>query len=87
MVLLIISWVWMFITSMINDSTMQIVRSQQAQVRELTDKTVTIEMQILDLQSRNKALNDRIEAFNTLRQRDHEYLQNQINRGPVKAIR
>ena len=87
MVLLIISWVWMLITSIITDSSMETVRSQQVTVRELTNKMVTLEMQVQDLQSRNKALNERIEAFNTLRQRDVEYLQSQINRGPIKAIR
>ena len=87
MVLLIISWVWMLITSIITDSSMESVRSQQVTVREITNKVVTLEMQIMDLQSRNKALNERIESFNTLRQRDVEYLQSQINRGPIKAIR
>lgn len=87
MVMLIISWVWMMIAGIINDSAMDSVRSQQMTVRELTNKTITLEMQVMDLQSRNKALNERIEAFNTLRQRDVEYLQSQINRGPIKAIR
>jgi FtsZ-binding cell division protein ZapB len=87
MVILIISWVWMMIAGIINDSAMDSVRNQQMTVRELTNKMVTLEMQVMDLQSRNKALNERIEAFNTLRQRDVEYLQSQINRGPIKAIR
>ena len=87
MLLLIISWVWMLITSIINDSAMESIRSQHMTVRELTNKVVTLEMQVLDLQSRNKSLNERIDAFNTIRLRDYEYLQSQINRGPVKAIR
>lgn len=87
MVILIISWVWMMIAGIINDSAMDSVRNQQMTVRELTNKVITLEMQVQDLQSRNKALNERIEAFNTLRQRDVEYLQSQINRGPIKAIR
>lgn len=87
MVILIISWVWMMIAGIINDSAMESVRGQQMQVRELTNKIITLEMQVQDLQSRNKALNERVEAFNTLRQRDVEYLQSQINRGPIKAIR
>ena len=87
MVILIISWVWMMIAGIINDSAMDSVRNQQMTVRELTNKIITLEMQVQDLQSRNKALNERIEAFNTLRQRDVEYLQSQINRGPIKAIR
>lgn len=87
MVLLIMSWVWMLITGIINDSSMEIVRGQQVTVRELTNKVITLEMQVMDLQSRNKALNERIETFNTLRQRDAEFLQGQINRGPIKAIR
>lgn len=87
MVLLIISWVWMMIANIINDSSMESVRSQQMQMREITNKVITLEMQVLDLQSRNKALNERIESFNTLRLRDYEYLQNQIVRGPVKTIR
>ncbi len=87
MVVLIISWVWMLINSIITDSSMESVRSQQVTVRELTNKMVTLEMQVMDLQSRSKALNERIESFNTLRQRDVEYLQSQINRGPIKAIR
>ncbi len=87
MVILIISWVWMMIAGIINDSAMDSVRNQQMTVRELTNKVITLEMQVQDLQSRNKALNERLEAFNTLRQRDVEYLQSQINRGPIKAIR
>ena len=87
MLLLIISWVWMLIAGIINDSAMESVRSQQMTVRELTDKVITLNMQVQDLQSRNKALNERIDAFNTIRLRDYEYLQSQINRGPVKAIR
>ena len=87
MVVLIISWVWMIINSIITDSSMESVRSQQVTVREITNKVITLEMQVMDLQSRNKALNERIESFNTLRQRDVEYLQSQINRGPIKTIR
>jgi uncharacterized protein YlxW (UPF0749 family) len=87
MVLLIMSWVWMLITGIITDSSMDSIRSQQVQVRELTDKMITLNMQVQDLQSRNKALNERIDAFNTIRLRDYDYLQSQINRGPVKTIR
>jgi uncharacterized protein YlxW (UPF0749 family) len=87
MLLLIISWVWMLIAGIINDSAMESVRSQQMTVRDLTDKVITLNMQVQDLQSRNKALNERIDAFNTIRLRDYEYLQSQINRGPVKVIR
>jgi predicted PurR-regulated permease PerM len=87
MVLLIISWVWMLITSIISDSSMETVRSQQVAMRELTNKVVTLEMQVMDLQSRDKALNERIESFNVIRQRDVEYLQSQIVRGPIKTIR
>ncbi len=83
--LLIASWVWMLIVSTINNSTIETVRAQQLVVREITNKVITLEMQVLDLQSRNKSLNDRIEAFNNLRQRDHEYLQSQINRGGAAA--
>jgi hypothetical protein len=86
-VLLSVSWAWMLITSMINDSTMQIVRNQSIEVREVTNKVITLEMQVLDLQSRNKSLSERIESFNNLRQRDNEFLQNQINRVPVKTSR
>lgn len=87
LLLLIISWVWMLIAGIINDSAIESVRSQQMTVREITNKVITLEMQVQDLQSRNKALNERIEAFNTLRMRDYEYLQNQIVRGPVRSIR
>jgi uncharacterized protein YlxW (UPF0749 family) len=87
MVLLIMSWVWMLITGVITDSSMDSIRSQQVQVRELTDKVITLNMQVQDLQSRNKALNERIDAFNTIRLRDYDYLQSQINRGSVKTIR
>jgi uncharacterized protein YlxW (UPF0749 family) len=87
MVVLIISWVWMMIAGIINDSAMDSVRGQQLQVRELTNQMVTLNMQVQDLQSRNKALNERIDAFNTIRLRDYDYLQSQINRGPVKTIR
>ena len=87
MVILIISWVWMMIAGIINDSAMESVRGQNMQVRELTNQVITLNMQVQDLQSRNKALTERIDAFNTLRQRDYEYLQSQINRPPVKAIR
>ena len=87
MVLLIMSWVWMLINGIITDSSMDSIRSQQVQVRELTDKVITLNMQVQDLQSRNKALNERIDAFNTIRLRDYDYLQSQINRGPVKTIR
>jgi cell division protein FtsB len=87
MVLLIVSWVWMLITWIVNDSAVESLKSQHSVIRQLTDKVVTLDMQIQDLQSRNKALNDRIEAFNTLRQRDYEYLQSQINRTPIKTIR
>ena len=87
MVVLIISWVWMIINSIITDSSMESVRSQQVTVREITNKVITLEMQVMDLQSRNKALNERVESFNTLRQRDVEYLQSLINRGPIKTIR
>jgi uncharacterized protein YlxW (UPF0749 family) len=86
MVILIISWVWMMIAGIINDSAMESVRGQHMQMRELTNQVITLNMQVQDLQSRNKSLNERIDAFNTLRQRDYEYLQSQINRGPVKAI-
>jgi uncharacterized protein YlxW (UPF0749 family) len=87
MVLLIMSWVWMLINGIITDSSMDSVRSQQVQVREITNQVITLNMQVQDLQSRNKALNERIDAFNTIRLRDYEYLQSQINRASVKAIR
>jgi hypothetical protein len=87
MLLLIISWVWMLIAGIINDSAMDSVRGQQLQVRELTNQIVTLNMQVQDLQSRNKALGERIDTFNTMRLRDYEYLQSQINRGPIKTIR
>jgi sensor domain CHASE-containing protein len=87
MVTLIISWVWMMITGIITDSSMEYIRSQQVQMREITNQVITLNMQVQELQSRNKALAERIDAFNTLRQRDYEYLQSLINRGPVKAIR
>jgi uncharacterized protein YlxW (UPF0749 family) len=87
MVLLIMSWVWMLINGIITDSSMDSVRSQQVQVREITNQVITLNMQVQDLQSRNKALNERIDAFNTIRLRDYDYLQSQINRGLVKAIR
>ena len=87
MVILIISWVWMMIAGIINDSAMESVRGQNMQVRELTNQVITLNMQVQDLQSRNKALSERIDAFNTMRLRDYDYLQSQINRGPVKAIR
>jgi FtsZ-binding cell division protein ZapB len=77
----------MLIAGIINDSAMESVRSQQMTVRELTDKMITLNMQVQDLQSRNKALGERIDAFNTMRLRDYEYLQSQINRAPVKVIR
>ena len=87
MVLLIMSWVWMLINGIITDSSMDSVRYQQVQVREITNQVITLNMQVQDLQSRNKALNERIDAFNTIRLRDYEYLQSQINRASVKAIR
>ena len=87
MVILIISWVWMMIAGIINDSAMESVRGQNMQVRELTNQVITLNMQVQDLQSRNKALNERIDTFNTIRLRDYEYLQSQINRGPIKTIR
>ena len=87
MVVLIMSWVWMLITGIITDSSMDSIRSQQLQVRELTNQVITLNMQVQDLQSRNKALNERIDTFNTVRLRDYEFLQSQINRGPIKTIR
>jgi peptidoglycan hydrolase CwlO-like protein len=87
MVLLIISWVWMIITSIIHDASTDTIRSQGTKLRELTDQTITLNMQIQDLQSRNKALNERIDTLNAVRQRDYDYLQSQINRGPIKTIR
>lgn len=87
MVLLIISWVWMMIAGIISDSSMESIRSQQSEMRELTNQVITLNMQVQDLQSRNKALNERIDAFNTIRLRDYDYLQSQINRGPIKTIR
>ena len=87
MVILIMSWVWMLINGIITDSSIDSVRSQQVQVREITNQVITLNMQVQDLQSRNKALNERIDAFNTIRLRDYEYLQSQINRASVKAIR
>jgi uncharacterized protein YlxW (UPF0749 family) len=87
MVLLIISWVWMMIAGIISDSSMESIRSQQSEMRELTNQVITLNMQVQDLQSRNKALNERIDTFNTIRLRDYEYLQSQINRGPIKTIR
>jgi hypothetical protein len=87
-VLLLASWIWMLIVSTLNNATMETVRSQQFLLREITNKVITLEIQVLDLQSRNKSLYERIESFNTLRQRDNEYLQNQINRNnAVKVIR
>jgi len=87
MVLVIMSWVWILITSIITDSSMESIRSQNVQLRELTNQVITLNIQVQDLQSRNKALNERIDALNTIRLRDYEYLQSQINRGPIKAIR
>ena len=47
MLLLIISWVWMLIAGIINDSAMDSVRGQQLQVRELTNQIVTLNMHCL----------------------------------------
>lgn len=84
---LLVSWVWMIISFIVNDSALDSVRSQQTTLRELNSKMVLLEVQMQDLQSRNKALNEKLDAFNTLRQRDVEYLQSQLTRGPIKNIR
>lgn len=87
LVVLSATWLWLIITSIVHDSAMENIQAQYAVTRKLTDDVVTMQMQIQDLQSRNKALNEKIDALNTLRQRDVEYLQSQINRGPIKVIR
>jgi uncharacterized protein YlxW (UPF0749 family) len=87
LVVLSATWLWLIITSIVHDSAMENIQAQYAVTRKLTDDVVTMQMQMQDLQSRNKALNEKIDALNTLRQRDVEYLQSQINRGPIKVIR
>jgi len=87
LMVLVVSWSWAAINFMVNDSALESVRNHQSSIRELNSKIVMLEVQVQDLQTRHRELGERIEMYNNMRLRDTEYLQSQINRGPVKVIR
>lgn len=89
LIVLVVSWSWAAISFMVNDSALEAVRNHQTSIRDLNSKIVMLEVQVQDLQTRQRDLGERIEMFNNMRLRDIEFLQSQINRaaGPVKTIR
>jgi Tfp pilus assembly protein PilO len=84
---LILSWGYFQFVSMIKDSAFETLAHHRTEIRNLNTQITQMNIQIQDLQSRNKALGERVESYNLQRVRDHEFAMSQINRPPVRAVR
>lgn len=84
---LALSWITFGFKDMIRGDAMDIVRSQQNEIRQLKEATTTLQLYIDDLRLRDRQFSDRLEMINTQRVRDYEFLSGQINRAPIKNIR
>ena len=85
--LLLMSWVYFQFVSIMNDGAFETLNYQRTELRNLNNQIINMSIQLEDLRAKNQILEGRIESFNNMRIRDHEFAMSQINRPPVKTIR
>jgi Tfp pilus assembly protein PilO len=84
---LVLSWGYFQFNTMLNNSAFETLSHHRTEIRNLNTQLTQMNIQIQDLQSRNKALSERVESYNLQRTRDHELVMSQLNRGPIKTVR
>jgi uncharacterized coiled-coil protein SlyX len=84
---LVLSWGYFQFSSMLNNSAFETLSHQRTQIRDLNTQITQINLQLQDLQTRNRALSERVESYNLQRVRDHELVMSQINRSAARTIR
>ena len=87
LVFLFLSWTYFHFTMTVRDSAFETLQLQRNEIRQLSNQLTTMTIQMDDLQSKYKTLNDRVESYNILRVRDHEYAMSQITRQTPRNIR
>lgn len=83
---LVLSWGYFQFNNMLNNSAFETLSHQRTQIRDLNTQITQINLQLQDLQTRNRALSERVESYNLQRVRDHELVMNQLNRNSVRRI-
>ena len=84
---LVLSWGYFQFTTMLNDSAFETLSHQRNEIRNINTQLVNMNIQLQDLQSKNKVLSEKVESYNLQRVRDHELLLGQVNRPTVRTIR
>jgi peptidoglycan hydrolase CwlO-like protein len=84
---LLISWSYFQFASMLNNSAFESLSHHRTELRRLDNQVAVLNSQLQELQNRNRALNERVEAYNAQRTRDIEFLNSQINRPLVRTVR
>jgi uncharacterized coiled-coil protein SlyX len=78
--LLILSWGYFQIVSIMNDSAFETLSHHRNEIRSLNNQLAQINLKLDDAQSKIRVLEGRIDSFNQMRVRDHELVMGQINR-------
>jgi type VI protein secretion system component VasK len=86
---LVLSWGYFQFNTMLNNSAFETLSHHRTQLRDINTQITQLNLQLQDLQNRNRALSERVEAYNMQRVRDHELAMSQINRtaAPVRTVR
>jgi type VI protein secretion system component VasK len=84
---LVLSWGYFQFSSMLNNSAFETLSHQRTQIRDLSTQITQINLQLQDLQTRNRALSERVESYNLQRVRDHELVMSQLNKPSVRIAR
>jgi Tfp pilus assembly protein PilO len=85
--LLVMSWGYFQFVSMMNDSAFETLSHHRTEIRNLNTQLAQINIKLDDLQNKTRMLESRIDAFNSMRIRDHEQVISQLNSRPIRAIR
>jgi Tfp pilus assembly protein PilO len=83
---LVLSWGYFQFTKMLNDSAFETLSFHRNEIRNINTQLVNMNIQLQDLQSKNKTLSEKVESYNLQRVRDHEMLSSQVVR-PVRNVR
>jgi predicted nucleic acid-binding Zn-ribbon protein len=87
LVILFLSWTYFHFTMTVRDSAFETLQLHRNEIRQLNNQMTTMSMQMSELQSSYKSLNEKVESYNILRVRDHEYAMTQITRQTPRNIR
>jgi hypothetical protein len=86
-VALMASWCMFMVYSIINGSSIDMIKAQRDDIRRLQNEIISLEIQLTDIHTRQRSLQERIETINQLRVRDYEFINSQINNATVRSIK